>query len=46
MIYLNAQANKSTCKLVDSSTNKKGYPAFHAPPYGGYSFYTSFLRLI
>ena len=35
MIYLNAQANKSTCKLVDSSTNKKGYLAFHAPPFGG-----------
>ncbi len=35
MIYLNAQANMSTRKLVNSSTNKKGYLAFHAPPFGG-----------
>ncbi len=35
MIYLNAQANTSTRKLVNSQTNKKGYLAFHAPPYGG-----------
>lgn len=24
-----------TRQLVNSSTNPKGYPAFHAPPYGG-----------
>ena len=24
-----------TCQLVTSSTNHKGYLAFHSPPYGG-----------
>ena len=27
--------NPYTCQLVNLSPNPKGYPAFHAPPYGG-----------